>query len=179
MFHIPGISDSEIAHVEGGDSYSDCLNLAKTNATWAQLNTHSLQVRRPDYSAQADLAVLRRRGLRQPGRRAGLGLPRHALGRLRSRRSRRRRRLVLRLGLPLARSRRPLARLDLDWPDGDRCFRPRRAFADGALAHSSASADVCRSPSAVSRTTTTGSASCPRSCESLTVSSCEAPRPTA
>jgi len=43
MFHVPGISDSEIGHVDGGDSYSDCVNLAKTNSTWAPLNTHSLQ----------------------------------------------------------------------------------------------------------------------------------------
>jgi len=43
MFHVPGISDSEIGHVDGGDSYSDCVNLAQTNSTWAPLNTHSLQ----------------------------------------------------------------------------------------------------------------------------------------
>ena len=41
MYHLPGLSDSEVSHY--ADSYNDCLELAQTNSSWAPFNTHTIQ----------------------------------------------------------------------------------------------------------------------------------------
>jgi hypothetical protein len=43
MWHIPSISDSEIDHIEGGDTFEEVLTLAVNNASYAPYNTHTLQ----------------------------------------------------------------------------------------------------------------------------------------
>ncbi|KAJ9115942.1 hypothetical protein QFC22_005085 [Naganishia vaughanmartiniae] len=41
LYHVPQITDGKVEHY--ADSYDECLDLAKNNATFATLNTHSLQ----------------------------------------------------------------------------------------------------------------------------------------
>lgn len=41
LYHVPQITDGKVEHY--ADSYDECLELAKNNATFATLNTHSLQ----------------------------------------------------------------------------------------------------------------------------------------
>ncbi|KAJ9091600.1 hypothetical protein QFC20_007601 [Naganishia adeliensis] len=41
LYHVPQITDGKVEHY--ADSYEECLELAKNNATFATLNTHSLQ----------------------------------------------------------------------------------------------------------------------------------------
>lgn len=41
LYHVPTVADEEVGHV--ADDYNDCLELAKTNSTWAPYNTHTLQ----------------------------------------------------------------------------------------------------------------------------------------
>lgn len=43
MYHLPGLTNDEVGHVDGGDTYADCLNLAQTNGTWTPFNTHTIQ----------------------------------------------------------------------------------------------------------------------------------------